>query len=517
MAKSKAKAGKKAEPAQPRSAVKDASVGKASKTPKATSKEVAKKAGTKAAKEKEEQPKKKKVVEPEPSDDSDEEASAASGSDSDDSDASDSESEEKPAAKSKAATKAVTKAAPKAAPKAATKANGKTKAKAESVASSAESDSDEKDAVKKPAAGGKKNAEAESDESDSGSGSDSDSESEEVKDKANGAKSNGKSVEKAAAETSDAESSESDSNEKAKGSGSDDSDDDASDDSDDGSDDEKEVPASKKRKAEADIDATPKKAKTENSQASCTLFAGGLSWNVDDDGLREAFKDFEGLVGTRVVTDKMSGRSRGFGYVDFSDSDSATKAYEAMQGQELDGRVLNLDFARPNTHNSQDRAADRAKKHGDSVSQESDTLWVGNLAWDIEQDAIQQAFGAVCEVKSIRLPTDPETGNLKGFGYVSFNSIEDAKTAFQEMNGASIGEGRSARSIRLDFATPRPPREDGGFGGNRGGFGGGRGGRGRGGRGFGGNRGFGGGRGGGGRGGGRGGRGGYSGTKISFD
>lgn len=195
-----------------------------------------------------------------------------------------------------------------------------------------------------------------------------------------------------------------------------------------------------------------------------------------------------------------------------------------MQGKELDGRAINLDYAnaKPADSTPQNRAFDRAQKHGDSVSPESDTLFVGNLPFDVDQDTVYGFFGEVCEVVSVRLPTDPESGNLKGFGYVTFNSIDDAKTVFQQLNGAAIGNGRMSRAVRLDFAGQKPQREGGGFGGGRGGgFGGGRGGggfrggdRGRGGRG--GGRGFGGGRGGG-RGGPRGGGSGFSGSKISFD
>lgn len=134
-----------------------------------------------------------------------------------------------------------------------------------------------------------------------------------------------------------------------------------------------------------------------------------MSWNIDDDALYEAFKQFEGLASARVVTDKLSGRSRGFGYVDFNDSDAATKAYEAMQGFELDGRALNLDYANARTTdaNPQARAADRAQKHGDSVSPESDTLFVGNLPFDVDQDIVKAFFEEVCPVTSVRLPTDP--------------------------------------------------------------------------------------------------------------
>jgi nucleolin len=80
-----------------------------------------------------------------------------------------------------------------------------------------------------------------------------------------------------------------------------------------------------------------------------------------------------------------------------------------MQGQELDGRALNLDYAnaRPAEANPQNRAADRAQKHGDTVSPESETLFVGNLPFDIDQDAVHEFFSEVSEVASVRLPTDP--------------------------------------------------------------------------------------------------------------
>lgn len=164
--------------------------------------------------------------------------------------------------------------------------------------------------------------------------------------------------------------------------------------------------SSKKRKAEEETNDTAKKAKTE--EGASTLFAGSLSWNIDDEALTEAFQEFGGLVGARVVMDKMTGRSRGFGYIDFTDAESASKAFEAMQGKELDGRALNLDYAntRSGDANPQARAADRAKKHGDSVSPESDTLFVGNLPFGVDQDTVHQFFSDTAEPTSIRLPTD---------------------------------------------------------------------------------------------------------------
>ncbi|HEY8431632.1 MAG TPA: RNA-binding protein [Sandaracinaceae bacterium] len=75
------------------------------------------------------------------------------------------------------------------------------------------------------------------------------------------------------------------------------------------------------------------------------LFVGSLSWSTDDQGLYEAFSRFGEIREAKVVTDRDSGRSRGFGFVTFKDASSAQKALEEMNGAELDGRTLNVDIA----------------------------------------------------------------------------------------------------------------------------------------------------------------------------
>ncbi|MBX3274975.1 MAG: RNA-binding protein [Sandaracinaceae bacterium] len=75
------------------------------------------------------------------------------------------------------------------------------------------------------------------------------------------------------------------------------------------------------------------------------LFVGSLSWNTDDYGLRAAFERFGDITDAKVITDRDSGRSRGFGFVTFADSAAAGRAVDAMNGAELDGRSLNVDVA----------------------------------------------------------------------------------------------------------------------------------------------------------------------------
>ena len=75
------------------------------------------------------------------------------------------------------------------------------------------------------------------------------------------------------------------------------------------------------------------------------LFVGGLSWGTDDDGLRDAFAEFGDVTDAKVITDRETGRSRGFGFVTFSSKDDAVSARDAMNGADLDGRTLNVDIA----------------------------------------------------------------------------------------------------------------------------------------------------------------------------
>ncbi len=75
------------------------------------------------------------------------------------------------------------------------------------------------------------------------------------------------------------------------------------------------------------------------------LFVGGLSWNLSWQDLKDAFGEFGEVVFARVITDRETGKSRGFGFVEFASEEEAKAAKEAMDGAELDGRTIKVDFA----------------------------------------------------------------------------------------------------------------------------------------------------------------------------
>ncbi|MEZ4318754.1 MAG: RNA-binding protein [Myxococcota bacterium] len=75
------------------------------------------------------------------------------------------------------------------------------------------------------------------------------------------------------------------------------------------------------------------------------LFVGGLSWNTDDDGLRTAFEQFGEVSEAKVITERDTGRSRGFGFVTFSNDADGDTAVERMDGATVDGRTIRVNEA----------------------------------------------------------------------------------------------------------------------------------------------------------------------------
>jgi len=78
---------------------------------------------------------------------------------------------------------------------------------------------------------------------------------------------------------------------------------------------------------------------------SSKLFVGGLSWDTSDQSLAEAFQPFGAVTEAKVITDRDTGRSRGFGFVTFEAPADSEKSIAAMDGSTLDGREIRVNVA----------------------------------------------------------------------------------------------------------------------------------------------------------------------------
>ena len=77
------------------------------------------------------------------------------------------------------------------------------------------------------------------------------------------------------------------------------------------------------------------------------LYVGNLSYNMTEDTMKDAFSAAGTVDSAIIIKDKMSGRSKGFGFVEMSTDEEAQKAIEMFNGKELDGRTLTVNEARP--------------------------------------------------------------------------------------------------------------------------------------------------------------------------
>lgn len=77
------------------------------------------------------------------------------------------------------------------------------------------------------------------------------------------------------------------------------------------------------------------------------LYVGNLSYDLSENQLRQAFEEYGDVVSVRMITDRETGRPRGFGFVEMSDQSSGLNAIDSLNGQEVGGRRLVVNEARP--------------------------------------------------------------------------------------------------------------------------------------------------------------------------
>jgi RNA recognition motif-containing protein len=77
------------------------------------------------------------------------------------------------------------------------------------------------------------------------------------------------------------------------------------------------------------------------------LYVGGIAYGTSDSALRDAFAEAGTVVSATIIMDKMTGRSKGFGFVEMATDDDAAKAIDMWNGKELEGRKLTVNEARP--------------------------------------------------------------------------------------------------------------------------------------------------------------------------
>lgn len=214
------------------------------------------------------------------------------------------------------------------------------------------------------------------------------------------------------------------------------------------------------------VDISKPKAAASPLSEGNKLYIGNLGYETTVDDLKSHFAQYGTLEDITVVTDRDTGASRGFGFATYSSPAEAQAAVDAMNGFEVDGRELRVNLSRPreerNNNNydndgggrgyNNNRGGNRGGGGGGQI--DATKVFVGNLGWETTSDDLHEAFGKYGDLVDAKVVTDRDTGNSRGFGFVTFQSAENAEKAITGLDGMEL----DGREIRVNVSTPKKPR-----------------------------------------------------------
>ncbi|XP_066892021.1 heterogeneous nuclear ribonucleoprotein D0 isoform X4 [Kogia breviceps] len=153
---------------------------------------------------------------------------------------------------------------------------------------------------------------------------------------------------------------------------------------------------------------------SKNEEDEGKMFIGGLSWDTTKKDLKDYFSKFGEVVDCTLKLDPITGRSRGFGFVLFKESESVDKVMDQKE-HKLNGKVIDPKRA-------------KAMKTKEPVKK----IFVGGLSPDTPEEKIREYFGGFGEVESIELPMDNKTNKRRGFCFITFKEEDPVKKIMEK-------------------------------------------------------------------------------------
>ncbi|URE43668.1 RNA-binding protein C23E6.01c, partial [Musa troglodytarum] len=194
--------------------------------------------------------------------------------------------------------------------------------------------------------------------------------------------------------------------------------------------------------------------------ADYTIFVGDLAADVTDYLLQETFKShYASVKGAKVVTDRLTGRSKGYGFIKFGDLNEQTRAMTEMNGVYCSTRPMRIGAAanKKSSGTQQQYSANASFQTGQGAESESDpnntTIFVGGLDPNVTDDHLRQVFSPYGETVYVKIPAG------KRCGFVQFANRASAEEALRMLNGTLLG----GQNIRLSWGRSpanKQPQQD---------------------------------------------------------
>ncbi|KAL6519383.1 hypothetical protein OROGR_018703 [Orobanche gracilis] len=165
------------------------------------------------------------------------------------------------------------------------------------------------------------------------------------------------------------------------------------------------------------------------------LFVGNLPFNIDSSALAGLFQQAGNVEMVEVIYDKISGRSRGFGFVTMSTVEEVETAAQQFNGYELQGRILRVSSGPPPP--KRENTSFQGSR-GSASFDNSNRVYVGNLSWEVDKLTLETLFSEQGRVMEAFVVYDRESGRSRGFGFVTYSSSDEVNKAIVALNGMKI-------------------------------------------------------------------------------
>ncbi len=177
---------------------------------------------------------------------------------------------------------------------------------------------------------------------------------------------------------------------------------------------------------------------------STSLFVGGLSWGTTEQSLHQYLSSVAPVVSVKIPTDKMTGKSRGFAFVEMQSAEGTQHIIAQLNEREFEGRALHISPAR-------------------QEETEACKLYVAGLAAGVTEDMLHTHLAAAGGVAKVSIVFDRDTQQSRGFAFVDTTSEADSEAIIAATNGSMLG----GATIVVRKSRPRPEQPKRRFGNRR--------------------------------------------------
>ncbi|CAH9076471.1 unnamed protein product [Cuscuta europaea] len=181
------------------------------------------------------------------------------------------------------------------------------------------------------------------------------------------------------------------------------------------------------------------------------VFVGGISWDTNEDSLREYFQTFGEIVEAVIMKDRTTGRARGFGFIIFADPSVAERVVK--EKHMIDGRTVEAKKAVPRDDHQVNRNSVGMQSSPGSIRTKK--IFVGGLASSVTESDFKKYFDQFGTITDVVVMYDQNTQRHRGFGFITYDSEEAVDKVlyktFHELNGKMV---EVKRAVPKELSSP---------------------------------------------------------------